>query len=40
VSDHVVVLDYGRRRAEGEPRAGCRDPRGLEAKRGSEAWSR
>ena len=40
VSDHVVVLDYGRRLAEGEPRAVSRDPRVIEAYLGSEACSR
>jgi len=39
VSQHVVVLDYGRKLAEGAPRAVSRDRRVIEAYLGSEACS-
>jgi len=31
ISDHVVVLDFGRRIADGAPQAVAKDPRVIEA---------
>jgi branched-chain amino acid transport system ATP-binding protein len=39
VSQHVIVLDYGRKLAEGEPRAVSRDARVIEAYLGTESCS-
>jgi len=39
VSEHVVVLDYGRKLAEGEPRVVSADPRVVEAYLGVQACS-
>jgi branched-chain amino acid transport system ATP-binding protein len=39
VSTHVIVLDYGRKLAEGEPRSVSRNPRVIEAYLGAESCS-
>jgi branched-chain amino acid transport system ATP-binding protein len=40
VSEQVMVLDYGRKLAEGEPQAVARDPRVIDAYLGAEACLR
>jgi branched-chain amino acid transport system ATP-binding protein len=39
VAQHVIVLDYGRKLAEGEPRTVSRNPRVIEAYLGAQACS-